>query len=219
MRRNVYHCPLPPAITLGMLIVLLASCSSPTVSYSPSGSSGGSPASPPPPATETIVFTVPLSAELQPATQLAVRYAAAPGKQHEIAVLPGDAVPLVMEKNKTAAVLVSEKASGTGAAGEAEWRNLAAFIYPYSLEPAEKNIFPALLLFELYASDETCRTSAEVLENIRAFNWPKLVESCETYEDAEHNLQKDPLKKAIKKGSFKKSDIKPIKKTTTTKNK
>lgn len=218
MRRNVYHCPLPPAIALGMLIVLLASCSSPTVSYSPSGASGGSTASPPP-ATETIVFTVPLSAELQPATQLAVRYAAAPGKQHEIAVLPGDAVPLVMEKNKTAAVLVSEKASGTGAAGEAEWRNLAAFIYPYSLEPAEKNIFPALLLFELYASDETCRTSAEVLENIRAFNWPKLVESCETYEDAEHNLQKDPLKKAIKKGSFKKSDIKPIKKTTTTKKK
>ncbi|MBQ2313547.1 MAG: hypothetical protein II187_01430 [Treponema sp.] len=206
MERIVY--PYAAVLVLA-LSTLFAGCSMSAASYNPSAAgSGGAPAAAAAPATETVAFTVPLAAAKTVAAPVVLRYASAPGKQSELQVNPGDMVPLCMEKNKPAAVLLSEKTAG----GAEPYRNVAAFIYPYSLEPEEKNCFPALILYELYTNDADCRDSAEVLEHVHLFNWPKLVDACAGYEDAEHTLQKEPVLAAVKKGSFKKSDIKKVKK-------
>lgn len=109
-----------------------------------------------------------------------------------------------LKKNEVSAVL----AYPTFAQSEQQATPLG-LIYPYSLQLNQKDGFTSLILYELYSEPELQVETVE--KNVKLFNWQKLMEACREY-DNPWLLQEDRIKKAIKKGSFKKSDIKLKKK-------
>lgn len=77
-------------------------------------------------------------------------------------------------------------------------------IFPFSTQITKEDGFAASILQELYCSHE--RT--ESLEyNINHFNWQKFMELCREYENP-WLINRNKIITAIKKGKFKKSDIK-----------
>ncbi len=112
-----------------------------------------------------------------------------------------DAALATFARNSPAAILAYPLAADKSPLGQP----LGA-IYPFSTELDERNGFAASVLCSLYNPADGIY-SAEIAENIRHFNWPKFMELCASYDDP-WLIQEERIKEAIRKGRFKKTDIK-----------
>ena len=117
------------------------------------------------------------------------------GESRESRPAGGEAVLLEFRKNRPAAVLAylpgNPKPSGA--------------IYPYTEELDGRDGFAAEILWELYNEGGGC-TEAEK-ENVRLFNWHKLLEALREQEDP-WLVDSEKVKDAIRAGKFTKSKIK-----------
>ncbi len=117
------------------------------------------------------------------------------GESREFRPSGGETVLLEFRKNRPAAVLAylpgRPKPSGA--------------IYPYTEELDERDGFAAEILWELYNEEGGC-TEAEK-ENVRLFNWHKLIEALREQENP-WLVDSDKVKEAIRAGKFTKSKIK-----------
>ncbi len=111
------------------------------------------------------------------------------------AEINGPTLKLNFERNAPTPVIAENMQSG---------QKLGA-IYPYSRKLTPSGAFCAEVLFKIYL--QTCNAgSQEIKENIRYFNWIRLLETCEKIPDLE---QKDTgyIASRIVHGKFKKSDL------------
>ena len=106
----------------------------------------------------------------------------------------GQQLQLEFKKNRPAAVLayLPSKPRPAGA------------IYPYTTRFQEKDGYAAEILWELY-NEDAC-TEAEK-ENVRMFNWHKLLEALREQDDP-WLVDSERIKEAIRSGKFSKSKIK-----------
>ena len=79
-------------------------------------------------------------------------------------------------------------------------------IYPFCTALSEQDGFAASVLCSLFNPADG-NTSPEVMDNIVHFNWPKFMELCASYEDP-WLIDEGRIMAAIRKGQFKKTDIK-----------
>lgn len=117
------------------------------------------------------------------------------GESREFHPSGGEAVLLEFRKNRPAAVLAylpgSPRPSGA--------------IYPYTAGFDERDGFAAEILWELYNEDEGYAESEK--ENVRLFNWHKLLEALREQE-VPWLVDSGKIKEAILAGKFTKSKIK-----------
>ena len=114
------------------------------------------------------------------------------GESREFRPAGGEAVLLEFRKNRPAAVLAylpgSPRPSGA--------------IYPYTEELDGRDGFAAEILWELYNEDRGYTESEK--ENVRLFNWHKLIEALREQDDP-WLVDSDKVKAAILSGKFTKS--------------
>ena len=169
-----------PGLLLALALFSCASCSSPLSGFS-DGPTDGLPA-------DCFRMALPSGDRL--------RLIVAPdfGVCRERSLAGGQEVLLEFKKNQCAAVLAYLPSAP---------RPYGA-IYPYTEELLEKDGFAAEILCELYLGGESF--SEEERENVRRFNWHKLLEALRELDDP-WLIDGEGVKAAIRAGKFSKSKI------------
>lgn len=108
----------------------------------------------------------------------------------------GQNFSVLIKKNAVTAVLAYPESGGK------PW----GAIYPYSQSLSKIDGFAANILYEMYNSTDV-QNDETIASNMMLFNWQKMMEGCQGFEDP-WKLDEDKIKKAVKSGKFKKSDLK-----------